>query len=239
MRQRNPSTIVNKSVRGSSLVASSPALYNNALSPSRLLPSSPHLKAGFVMSGDGSVSRWLNELKAGDEVAAQKLWEGYFHRLVALARMKLRGAQRRAEDEEDAALSAFDSFCRGVEQGRFPQLSNRDELWRLLVIITARKAYDLAEREGRLKRGGGKVRDEAALGGEAGSHSPNSWEDIAGNERRRNSRPRRSRSTGACWDCSAMTSCARSPSGRWKASPTRRLPRAWVAPFQRWNAGFG
>jgi DNA-directed RNA polymerase specialized sigma24 family protein len=134
------------------------------------------------MSGDGSISLWLPRLKAGDGVAVQKLWEGYFQRLVALARAKLRGAPRRAEDEEDAALSAFDSFCRGAEAGRFPQLYNRDDLWRLLVMITARKAYDLAERAGRRKRGGGQVRGDSALLDAAAGDAHRGWEEVAGDE---------------------------------------------------------
>ena len=70
------------------------------------------------MASEGSVTSWLDQLKAGDTAAAQPLWEAYFRRLVALARGKLQGAPRRAADEEDVALSAFDSFCRGAEQGR-------------------------------------------------------------------------------------------------------------------------
>jgi DNA-directed RNA polymerase specialized sigma24 family protein len=66
-------------------------------------------------------------------------------------------------DEEDVALSAFDSLCRGVEQGRFPQLHDRHNLWALLVLITARKSSDLVQHEGRKKRGGGVVRGESAL----------------------------------------------------------------------------
>jgi DNA-directed RNA polymerase specialized sigma24 family protein len=132
-------------------------------------------------NGAGSISRWIKELRDGNEVAAQKLWQSYFQRLVALARAKLQGAPWRAEDEEDAALSAFDSFCRGAERGRFPQLNNRDDLWRLLVMITARKAYDLAQREGRLKRGG-EVRGDSALGDPAASDPQHGWEEIAGNE---------------------------------------------------------
>jgi DNA-directed RNA polymerase specialized sigma24 family protein len=128
------------------------------------------------MSPDASVSRWINELKEGNQEAAQRLWERYFHQLVVLARAKLRAAPRRAADEEDAALSAFDSFCRGAEQGRFPQITNRDDLWRLLVLITVRKAYDLTEREGRLKRGGGEVRGDSAAGSGQG------WAAIAGDE---------------------------------------------------------
>lgn len=104
-----------------------------------------------------SVSRWIAQLKAGDHDAAQKLWQGYFHRLVGLARVRLQGAPRRAADEEDVALSAFHTFCRRAELGLFPQLNDRDDLWRLLVTLTERKAVDLARREGRRKRGGGTV----------------------------------------------------------------------------------
>src|SRR4051794_22257712 len=99
-----------------------------------------------------SVTQWVQRLQAGDRAAAQRLWEGYFRRLVGLARKRLGGMPRRAADEEDVALSAFDSFCRGAEQGRFPQLEDRDDLWQVLVLLTARKAADLAQHEGRDKR---------------------------------------------------------------------------------------
>jgi DNA-directed RNA polymerase specialized sigma24 family protein len=83
--------------------------------------------------------------------------------LVKLARSKLRGTHHRAADEEDVALSAFDSFCRSAELGRFPQLSDRDSLWRLLVTITARKAAHQIRDESRQKRGGAaKVTDAEA-----------------------------------------------------------------------------
>jgi DNA-directed RNA polymerase specialized sigma24 family protein len=115
------------------------------------------------MSPGESVSHWLHLLQAGDAVAAQRLWERYFHRLVGLARAKLQGQRRRAADEEDVALSAFASFCRGAEAGRFPQLSDRDNLWRLLVTLTERKAYNLVRDERRQKRGGGAVLGESGL----------------------------------------------------------------------------
>src|SRR5208282_1518970 len=116
-----------------------------------------------------SVTHWIGQLRAGDQVAAQHLWEGYFRRLVGLARGKLQTLPCRAADEEDVALSAFASFCRGVECGRFPQLADRDDLWRLLVTITARKAIHMARDAHSQKRGGGAVHDEAALGGADGS----------------------------------------------------------------------
>src|SRR4051794_18449637 len=99
---------------------------------------------------EGSVTRWIGDLKSGGDAAAQRLWERYFERLVHLARKKLRNDRRSrtVEDEEDAALSAFDSFCRGVDGGRFPSLTDRDDLWRLLVVLTVRKVLDQIERQG-------------------------------------------------------------------------------------------
>jgi DNA-directed RNA polymerase specialized sigma24 family protein len=112
------------------------------------------------MSAEGSISRWLGQLRAGDPQAATGLWQRYFERLVNVARGRLQGAPRRAADEEDVALSAFHSLCRGVAAGRFPGLLDRDGLWRLLVVLTARKAAHLRRDAGRQKRGG-----KAAAGG--------------------------------------------------------------------------
>src|SRR5262249_39146854 len=94
------------------------------------------------MSAPGSVTCWLDGLRAGDAAAAQVLWEGYYSRLVGLAKQRLRGAAGGPADEEDVALSAFDSFCRGAARGRFPRLNDRDDLWQVLVLLTARKASD-------------------------------------------------------------------------------------------------
>jgi DNA-directed RNA polymerase specialized sigma24 family protein len=116
------------------------------------------------MESDGSVTRFLALVRAGDPAGAEQLWQRYFRRLVGLARKKLQDAPRRVADEEDVALSAFDSFCRNAEQGRFPQLFDRDGLWRLLVVFTARKASHLLRDEGRQKRGGGAACAEEADG---------------------------------------------------------------------------
>ena len=101
------------------------------------------------MTGEhtGSVTRFLGGLKAGEPEATRKLWERYFAELVRLARARLRDAPRVVADEEDAALSAFDSLCRGAGQGRFPQLDDRSDLWKVLVTITARKAADIVQHE--------------------------------------------------------------------------------------------
>jgi DNA-directed RNA polymerase specialized sigma24 family protein len=115
------------------------------------------------MSSEGSVTGWIGLLQAGDPGAAQPLWERYFQQLVHLARKRLQGVPRRAGDEEDVALSAFASFCRAAENQRLPRVADRDSLWRLLVILTARKALHFIRDECRVKRGGGHILDEAAL----------------------------------------------------------------------------
>src|SRR5262249_34150836 len=114
-------------------------------------------EATMADQAERSVTHWIASLKAGEPDAAQKLWQRYFEALVRLARARLRGVTRTVADEEDAALSAFDNFCRGAARGRYPRLHDRDDLWRLLVIITERKAVDQARRQRRQKRGGGKI----------------------------------------------------------------------------------
>jgi DNA-directed RNA polymerase specialized sigma24 family protein len=110
-----------------------------------------------------SVSTWVGRLKAGDSSAAQQLWQRYFAKLVSLARHKLGGTPRRAADEEDVALSAFYSFCQAVDSGRFPVLENRDDLWQILVMHTARKAIDQKRYQGRQKRQSAAVDGDVAL----------------------------------------------------------------------------
>lgn len=109
------------------------------------------------MPTEAPVTAWLGQLQAGDSAAVRPLWDRYFHRLVGLARTRLKHAPRRVADEEDVALSAFDSFCRNAEAGRFPDLTDRDSLWRLLAAFTLRKAVHHVRDATRLKRGGGQV----------------------------------------------------------------------------------
>jgi hypothetical protein len=99
-----------------------------------------------------SVTTWLTLLRAGDTAAAEPLWQRYFAQLVELARQHLACHVRRGADEEDVALAAFADFCAGVAAGRFPRLSNRQDLWRLLLAITLRHASNLGRQETRRRR---------------------------------------------------------------------------------------
>jgi DNA-directed RNA polymerase specialized sigma24 family protein len=111
----------------------------------------------LTSQAEGSITECIDRLKRGDRGAAERLWSAYVRRLVGLARAKMRAASRRAADEEDVALSAFDSFYRRAERGQFARLEDRDDLWQILVVITERKALGLLRYEGRKSRAHGRT----------------------------------------------------------------------------------
>ena len=115
------------------------------------------------MNLEESVTIWIDGLRAGNEQSAQQLWERYFSQLVRIADAKLPRGVRRDFDEEDVALSAFHSLCNGVKEGKFPKLDDRDNLWSLLVVITARKAMYRMRSANAEKRGGGNVHGESVF----------------------------------------------------------------------------
>jgi RNA polymerase sigma factor (sigma-70 family) len=107
------------------------------------------------MEHHGSVTRLIRDLRSDDsdvrELAARLIWQRYFHGLLELARSNLDKRVRRRTDEEDVAQSMFKSFCLRQQRGEF-DLAGRDELWRLLVTITLRKARNAANAHRRRKR---------------------------------------------------------------------------------------
>lgn len=119
----------------------------------------------MASKSEGSVTRCVRDIGSGDAAAATLLWERYFALLVQVAKKRLArsGSTGADADEEDAALSAFVSFCTAAGKGRFPDLPDREELWRLLVVITARKVGEQVDRRRALKRGGHLHRVEGAL----------------------------------------------------------------------------
>src|SRR5260370_24774327 len=98
---------------------------------------------------------------------------------MGLARKRLRNDRPRVADEEDVALTAFYNLCRGAKQGRFPRLDDRDDLWRVLVALTVRKASKVVRDEGRQKRG---IR-AAPLPGTRGSDTGDTpWDEVISRE---------------------------------------------------------
>jgi RNA polymerase sigma factor (sigma-70 family) len=114
------------------------------------------------------VTKLLDRFDRGDEDAFGEIWDRIFPALVDYASRRV---GHRQPDAEDHAMSAMKSLWRGFQQGRFAQVGSRDDLWRLLVTITARKIT--ASRRNRMaqKRGEGLV--------------PVAWDDsdvVAGSE---------------------------------------------------------
>jgi RNA polymerase sigma factor (sigma-70 family) len=102
--------------------------------------------------GEDSLFAWHQSLREGSNRATEKLWQKYFERMVRVARNKLGNTRRAAADEEDIALSAFKSFCRAFQDGRFQLRDSSSNLWPLLVTLTINKAIDHLRRENRKKR---------------------------------------------------------------------------------------
>jgi len=115
------------------------------------------------MQTEGSVTRLIPSLKAGDDKALEEIFQRYFVRLVGLARKRLDPEFRRMTDEDDAAQSALKSFWHRLKDGGFPKLVNSATLWSLLAKITRRKVADHVHREMAKKRGGSKMQGESAL----------------------------------------------------------------------------
>jgi RNA polymerase sigma factor (sigma-70 family) len=97
------------------------------------------------MTSEASVTGLIHLLRAEDksvrDMAASLIWQRYFRDLLELARKNLDRRVRRRADEEDVVLSMFHSFCARQGRGEY-DLANRDDLWRLLVKITLRKAWN-------------------------------------------------------------------------------------------------
>jgi RNA polymerase sigma factor (sigma-70 family) len=141
------------------------------------------------MSEVEPVSQWIERIKAGDEEAATRLWETYYDKLIRLVCHRMRGARRRAADEEDVVARAFETFFRRAQDEQFPELRDRFDLWNLLVTITDRKAKNFIRSEMRQKRGGGRVRGESGFlgnakhqksGSQAGQSGVNGADQFAG-----------------------------------------------------------
>lgn len=111
---------------------------------------------------DQSITGWIRGSEAGDSQSQTMLWNHYFDRVVRLARSRMYAIQASVYDEEDAAASALNSLFRGIRNNRFPDLHSRDNLWRLLILITHRKL--IAQRRRQAVRIGSAVQSEVSDG---------------------------------------------------------------------------
>lgn len=97
-------------------------------------------------SDSDSTGRWITALRAGESLAAERLWGRYFARLAPLAQARLANLGRDLTGE-DIALSALKSVMVGIRADRYPELEDGQGLWPLLVTITGRKVASEQRRQ--------------------------------------------------------------------------------------------
>ncbi|APZ92497.1 ECF-type sigma factor [Fuerstiella marisgermanici] len=138
----------------------------------------PHVtKTGFNIppqddpDDEGSITRIIRRMQSGDEDGADFLWKRFYARLKFLVKNRLRSQMRGVSDEEDVALESISELFRGLLDGKYPSLHNREAFWRLLVTVATRNVIDEINRENRLKRGAGKVYHESAFDSSEGSRT--------------------------------------------------------------------
>jgi DNA-directed RNA polymerase specialized sigma24 family protein len=125
-------------------------------------PASVAPREGHDVSSAGSVSNWIAQVKAGDELALAKLHQRYWPALVGLARQRLQGSPI-PSDEEDIAQQAFLGFYHAVKSQRVPRLENRHQFLALLSHIISCKACNQVTHELTARKGGGRVQQGSAM----------------------------------------------------------------------------
>ena len=126
----------------------------------------------------GSITMFLHQMMAGDEAAVAVLWERFLPRLLALSRKTLSPSHQRMAGVEDAVQSAFASFWKRTTRGEFGNDLDRFDMWKLLSVITVRKALKQVRHENAAKRGGGHVIAESNLASHDGA--PGSMDKFQG-----------------------------------------------------------
>ena len=116
-------------------------------------------------SADDSYVEWIAGVKAGRPESVARIWVEFYNRLVSYADRRLGGLPRRSSDEEDVALSAMHSLVVGLRDGRFPDVSSRDDLLKIVLVIADRKAKKEIRKQMAAKRGGGGLRGDSVMTG--------------------------------------------------------------------------
>ena len=90
-----------------------------------------------------------------DPAFIEQLWDAFYPRMKLAVLGRVRAIRRPVADESGIALSAFNSFIQHARNGKFPNLVDPDEMWRLVKQIAIRKTSDVRKNLLARKRGGG------------------------------------------------------------------------------------
>src|SRR4051794_27744853 len=115
--------------------------------------------------------RWAERFRDGDPISVQAFWNQYGPLLHRIAEKHLAQGLRRRVGPEDVVQSACRTYFRRV-QGGLLQLTDADNLWRLLCAITLTKVREQARFHGRRKRG---LSQEVHIEPVSGDGSASAW----------------------------------------------------------------
>jgi RNA polymerase sigma-70 factor, ECF subfamily len=111
--------------------------------------------AGSLWFMDPQTDRTLVHLwRGGDQEAAQKLFDRYVDRLVAVAKRRISERLAGRIDAEDVVQSVFRTFFVRAREGKF-QIKDPDDLCRLLARMTVHKTLRKVEHHTAAKRDAG------------------------------------------------------------------------------------
>jgi DNA-directed RNA polymerase specialized sigma24 family protein len=110
------------------------------------------------MNMNSSVTDWIHQLRDGHNSACDKLWPFYLQRLTSLISQKLEFSRTEISDEEDVLIDTCEVCFRKIKEGSYPNISSRQDLWRLLTKIATRKSIDQIRRS---RKGVDRLRQDA------------------------------------------------------------------------------
>ncbi len=101
-----------------------------------------------------SLSRLIEHWPQAESAALERIHHDYFRRLAALSRRVLGRLPGARTEAEDVVQSALGSLCRFMRRQDDTSTKDRDDIWRLLCHIVARKSLRRVQRQTRGLRGG-------------------------------------------------------------------------------------
>ncbi len=130
------------------------------------------------MNPSSTFQQMMSDLGAGDQQAAEAVFQHFLGKLLGLARSRLDARLQQKVDPEDVLQSVFRSFFRRQENNEF-DLDGWDELWALLVTFTVRKCCKQARHFGSKKRDVSREASPQFMDDDSNSDQFTEWELIS------------------------------------------------------------
>lgn len=90
----------------------------------------------------GSVTRWISQIREGQQEALDAFSKRYFSKIRNLAKSRLS-----KPDSEEVANDVLIALTNSIASGKYPDLTDRTSLWYLILKITQRRVIALSRRD--------------------------------------------------------------------------------------------